>query len=302
VPTAIRDAHVGLADDRVLEYSVLGADDGPTVVFHHGSPGSAFTNAGLDAAALRAGIRVLAPSRAGYAGSTRDEGRSIASVVPDTLALLDSLGVERFVAAGWSGGGPHAIACAALATGRCAAALSLAGVAPYLPGEFEWLEGMGEENVEEFHLAIEAGPAYDASLDAGRELLLSLDASRIQSVREVFGSLISDADNDAVTTEDAAFVCDLAARAVRGGVGGWRDDDQAFLRPWGFDVAEVNVPVGVWYGDQDLMVPTRHGTWLVEHLGNPTARHLPADGHFSMVFGHFDEILATLRDLADGAW
>jgi pimeloyl-ACP methyl ester carboxylesterase len=216
--------------------------------------------------------------------------------------MLDAQGIGRFATVGWSGGGPHALACAALAPDRCVSALSLAGVAPYLPGEFDWLEGMGEDNVEEFTLAMQAGPRYDESLEAARELLLAVDPTTVTSARDLFGGLVSDVDNDAASKEDVRFVCDLAQRGIRSGVGGWRDDDQSFLHPWGFDVDSIDVPVGVWFGDHDLMVPPRHGEWLVEHLGRVTPMHVHDGGHLSIVFGHFDEILGEVRQLAGGSW
>ena len=92
-------------------------------------------------------------SRPGYGDSTPPRGRSVADAAADTAAILDALGVDDFLALGWSGGGPHALACAALLPGRCTAAVSLAGVAPRPAVGLDWLSVMGEENVEEFTAA-----------------------------------------------------------------------------------------------------------------------------------------------------
>ena len=81
----------------------------------------------------------------------------MADAAPDVAAILDHLGLDRFVMLGWSGGGPHALACAALLPDRCRAAASLAGVAPFDAEGLDFLAGMGPENVEEFGAA--AGPA-----------------------------------------------------------------------------------------------------------------------------------------------
>jgi pimeloyl-ACP methyl ester carboxylesterase len=291
-----------LADGRALEYAVAGAPDGPAVVFHHGSPGSSFAPPGLVDAATARGLRIVAPSRSGYGGSGRDEGRSVAAVAGDVAELLDVLGVARFATAGWSGGGPHALACAALLPGRCAAALSIAGVAPYLPGEFDWTEGMGEENVEEFRLGLEAGTAYDEMLAGFRQHLLSLQPDQVRSARDLFGELVSDADEAASTPQSVAQLRASIAHGLAPGVGGWRDDDQAFLRDWGFDVGAITVPTGIWFGDRDLMVPARHGEWLGANVRGASVLRRRDDGHISIVEGHHDAILEALLSLAGGAW
>jgi pimeloyl-ACP methyl ester carboxylesterase len=290
-----------LADGRVLEFVEAGAVGDPVVVFHHGSPGSSFAPAGLVDAARTRGLRVVAPSRSGYGGSSRDAGRRVAAVIGDTAELLDALGVDRFATAGWSGGGPHALACASGLPDRCAAALSIAGVAPYLPGEFDWTEGMGPENVEEFELALEAGPAYDEALEALRVHLLAIPKD-VRSARELFGGLVSDADEAAMSPEGVAFVLGTVTHGLATGIGGWRDDDQAFVHDWGFDVATITPPVAVWYGDHDLMVPARHGEWLGEHVRGATATRFPDDGHLSIVIGRYDAVLDGLLALAGGSW
>jgi pimeloyl-ACP methyl ester carboxylesterase len=293
---------VTLEDGRNLEYLVAGADDGPVVVFHHGTPGSALAPPGLIEAASERGLRVVAASRSGYARSSREEGRVVAAAARDTAGLLDALDVDRFATAGWSGGGPHALACAALLQGRCAAAISLAGVAPYLPDEFDWTEGMAQENVDEFQMAIEAGPAYDEMLDGYREYFLALKPEDLGSVRDLFGDLVSDADVNGSTPEHARFIFDNVLAGVREGVGGWRDDDQSFLRPWGFDVKEMRTPVSVWFGDEDLMVPSSHGEWLSANVAGARCERFTAEGHISLAINRFGELLDALLDLVGGKW
>jgi pimeloyl-ACP methyl ester carboxylesterase len=293
---------VRLPDGRSLEYVEFGAASGPLVVFHHGSPGSAFTSPSLRDGAAARGLRVVSASRAGYGGSTRDEGRPVAAVAADTTAILDDLGVDRFATIGWSGGGPHALACAALLPGRCVAALSVAGVAPYRPGEFDWTEGMGQENVEEFALALEAGPAYDEMLAGFREVLLALDPGDVRSARDLFGTLVSDVDEAAATPAFVALLLGNGAHGLREGVGGWRDDDQAFLHDWGVDLATMTTPVAVWFGDHDLMVPARHGDWLAAHVHGARERRFADEGHLSIVVQRSGEMLDELVAMAGGAW
>lgn len=105
--------HIDLGDGRLLELRVSGPSDGLPLVFHHGAPGAASPIRGLERAAHKRGLRLVAASRPGYGGSTRKPGRIISDVVADTSEVLDALGADRCLVAGWSGGGPHALACAA---------------------------------------------------------------------------------------------------------------------------------------------------------------------------------------------
>src|SRR5580704_1792599 len=150
-----------LPDGRSLEVGTLGEPSGRTVLFHHGTPGSANLVKMLAPLVEDGSFFVVTTSRAGYGKSSRLEGRDVASVMRDADAALDSVGRDEYVVVGWSGGGPHALACAALDAPRCLAAWSLAGVVP-TNLDFDWTEGMGPENVEEFALAHAGGPEYEA--------------------------------------------------------------------------------------------------------------------------------------------
>jgi pimeloyl-ACP methyl ester carboxylesterase len=295
-------ASVQLRDGRTFEYAQAGEPDCPVVVIHHGTPGSALVPPDLVTAASERGLRLVAYSRAGYASSSRHAGRDIASVAGDVADLLDALGVERFATIGWSGGGPHALACASRLPARCAAALSVAGVAPYLPGEFDWTEGMSQDNVDEFSQSLEGGAALDESLGVFRDFLLALRPDEVKSVRDVLGDLVSEADIQATTPRIATFLLANFVRGVSGGTDGWRDDDQAFVHPWGFDVDAIEVPVGIWFGDDDLMVPARHGEWLGSHVRGARTRRYPDDGHISLMMNRSGELLDDVLDLAGGKW
>jgi pimeloyl-ACP methyl ester carboxylesterase len=70
---------------------------------------------------------------------------------------------------------------------------------------------------------------------------------------------------------------EVLRRAAATGVAGWRDDDLSVTRAWGFEISAIRVPVAVWQGGQDLMVPFAHGEWLVTHIPGARARLLPRD-------------------------
>src|SRR5689334_15387896 len=136
---------ITLPDGRDLEVEVTGPDDGPVLLFHHGTPGASLQLRGMADEAHTRGHRLVTWSRAGYGASSRRPGRSVADEVDDARAVLDHVGVEECVVAGWSGGGPHALACGALLADRVRGVLCIAGVAPYAAEGLTFLEGMGQE-------------------------------------------------------------------------------------------------------------------------------------------------------------
>jgi pimeloyl-ACP methyl ester carboxylesterase len=83
-------------------------------------------------------------------------------------------------------------------------------------------------------------------------------------------------------------------QAVANGIWGWFDDDVAFTRPWRFDLAGIEVPVAIWQGGQDRMVPFAHGQWLAAHLPSAQARLLPEEGHLSIAVDKFGQMVGEL--------
>jgi pimeloyl-ACP methyl ester carboxylesterase len=280
---------------RTLEVATVGDSAGDTVVVHHGSPGDASGVSMLGALAAD-GFFLVSVSRPGYGESTRREGRRVADVVGDVDAVLDALGRATYQSVGWSGGGPHSLACAVMDPTRCVGAWSLAGVAP-IDVDFEWTEGMAPENVAEFALAREGGPAYEAHIAGIGEVFATATADNVIGL---FGELLTPVDRAALA--DEARRAQLAAscrRAFAHGIGGFLDDDRAFFAPWGFDVADAAVPVAIWYGDRDAMVPPTHGAWLAAHSAHATVMHRPDEGHVSLVVNHLNHLSAALRDGRD---
>jgi pimeloyl-ACP methyl ester carboxylesterase len=284
---------VPLPDGRALESIEEGDERGALLLFHHGSPGAAVPFEPFDRAAAERGIRLVTLSRAGFGDSSRDEGRSVASAAADSAALADHLGVERFMTMGWSGGGPHALACAALLPERVRAAATIAGVAPYDAQDLDWTAGMGESNQIEYPLAARDP---DELLRWMRPQVEALGAVEPNEIVSELRSVISEVDEAQLTGPFGELMAASFHRAFRAGPWGWFDDDLAFVRPWEFELPSIGVPVSVWQGRQDLMVPFAHGEWLVEHI--PTARsHLsPEHGHLSLAVGSMGEILDDLLD------
>jgi pimeloyl-ACP methyl ester carboxylesterase len=286
---------VRTADGRDIEYLTAGPEDGLPLVIHEGTPLGLSLNEGLASAAAERNLRAVLAARPGYEASTPRPGRTVADVVPDTAAVLDALGVGEYLSVGFSGGGPHTLACAALAQGRCLAAASVAGVAPYGAAGLDFLAGMGPENVEEFGLATRGADALTPFLDKQAQNLGVITGEQIVAA---LGGLISGADAAVLTGEFAAGLAKGFRGAVRNGIAGWRDDDLAFVADWGFPVEAAAGRVAIWQGDQDNMVPFAHGQWLAAHIPGARAHLEPGAGHLTMTVTAIGRILDDLLDLA----
>ena len=284
-----------LADGRDIEFLTTGPEDGRSLVVHEGTPVGLEVNSRLGAAAAERGLRIVQVARPGYVQSTARPGRRVADIATDVAAVLDDIGSDTFVSIGFSGGGPHSIACAALLPGRCLAAASVAGIAPYGVDGLDFLAGMGPENVEEFGLAIQGEAALTPFLEKEAAALRVITGEQIVGA---LAGLISGADAAVLT---GAFADSLAAglrSAVSNGIAGWRDDDLAFAADWGFWPDADAAPITIWQGDQDNMVPFAHGQWLAARIPGARAHLQPGAGHLTMTVTAIDRILDELLELA----
>jgi pimeloyl-ACP methyl ester carboxylesterase len=251
-------------DGRDLEVLRHGPADAFPLVFHCGTPNAPDEFGLLFDAVDARGWQLIAHARPGYAGSSRLEGRSVADVAGDVAAILDGFGLERFVTLGWSGGGPHALACAAL---------------PYDADGLDFLAGMGPENVEEFGAAARSEAELQAFLDRFAAGLRDVTADQIAAA---LGALVDEVDRRALTGDLADALARMSRRALSTGTAGWFDDDLAFVKPWGFDLRSIAVPVSIWQGAHDRMVPFAHGEWLAATVPGACVHLYDDEGHISL--------------------
>lgn len=287
----MREFDVAAPDGRTLRVHEGGADDGFPVFVHHGTPsaGNLFRLWHEDAAGR--GIRLLSHDRPGYGGSDRHEGRSVADVAADVRTIADDLGLDRIATWGGSGGGPHALACGALMPERVTRVATLAGVAPYGVPDLDFLAGMGKDNITEIGLALNDRDGLRRLLGEWAEETLATTPEHLYTTLE---SLLSDADRAVLTGEVAEYMHESSRLGLSRGIDGWFDDDLAFTRDWGFDVADLSVPVLIWQGNQDLMVPASHGEWLGRHIPGADARVLGPEGHLTLIVNRVGETHAWL--------
>ena len=291
-----RTVIIPAGNDRTLEVLDAGPEDGFPLVYHHGTPQAAIPFPTLERAAAEHGLRVISYSRPGYgASSPRSDGATTAQVgddAADTATVLDHLGVGNFLTIGWSGGGPRALACAALLPDRCLAAACCVGIAPAAEYDGDIRDGMAEENVAEYSAIFAGVEELEAFLDIRKGFF----AVTAEQVAEGLGALAPPVDRAALTGELAEYLASSVNAAGRQGIVGWRDDDLTHTRPWGFDLSEIRVPVSLWQGRLDTMVPFAHVEWLAANIAGARAHLVDGEGHISLM-QKVPAILEELRQL-----
>lgn len=287
-------------DGRTLAYATWGDPHGFPVLALHGTPGCRLNRWPNEDVYARAGIWYVTHDRAGYGQSDRRHDRSVADEVADVVSLADELGLDRFGVTGGSGGGPHSLACAALLPERVVRAICVVGVAPFgAPGleQGDWLEGMDDQNVKEVRNALAGEEVLTPSLETEQRKLEERVAVDPSTVLEDFE--LSESDRVELARPE---VQDLLRETISEqnvhGVGGWVDDDLAFLKPWGFDVASISVPVLVRYGLTDVLVPPAHGEWLAANVPGCLVEIETSAGHLGA--NPEQQIASDARWLSEG--
>lgn len=280
----MRQARVGT---RVLTFETFGPSDGSPVFLLHGTPGSRQgpRPRGLELDLM--GIRLIAYDRPGYGGSTRARGRTVSDAAEDVRAIADALGLDRFAVVGRSGGAPHALACAAGLPRRVTAAASLVGLAPRRAQDdgLDWFAGMGEANRRAFRAAwatVDNGrlPGLVDHLARHTETLIERHADFVRTehdadMPDVDRHMLADAGVRHLLGQNFRVAAANEENLVVGGgdaasplrvLAGWLDDVLAFAGDWSFKLDEIDVPVLVWHGGQDVLLPVTHSKWLAQRI------------------------------------
>ena len=279
---------------RALAYEEVGDPEGRPIFLLHGTPGSRLSGRHPDFSQVSgAGLRLVTYDRPGYGRSDRHPGRRVVDCVADVAAIADALEIERFAVSGGSGGGPHALAVAARLPHRVTRAACDCGGAPYDAAGLDWFGGMDPVNVREFGWALAGEETLERELRReAQEDLVRLDDDPAAPLRDMELSA-----SDRAVLEDPGY-CQVLGESIREafaqGVWGWVDDDLAFIKPWGFGVEEVRVPIEIRYGASDVLVPAAHGRWLAARIAHAVVTVDEHGGHLSTP----DERLNRLSALA----
>jgi pimeloyl-ACP methyl ester carboxylesterase len=270
-------------DGRRLVGLDCGTAGDVTVLFHMGTPNGIAPMPSFLASAFE-GLRAVFYARPGYGESTRQPGRKVVDAVSDSCAILDALQVDQFVTIGWSGGGPHALACSALLPERCLATAIMASAVPYV--EAVELRDFYEQD-EDNRLAL-AG-----DLDGFQQRCDQFAAEHAHDRPEdIAGWFACEADKAALIGDYAEWMALYVRSAFASGGAGVCDDWVAFLHAWGFDLEDAG-RVAIWHGDQDQNAPLAFSNWLADRIPGSTLRVLQNEGHMSIA-RRMDEIVDDL--------
>jgi pimeloyl-ACP methyl ester carboxylesterase len=286
-------ATVTLGDGRSLEYVELGDPSGRPVLFCHGTPATGGQAAVVADAARDHGVRLLAPSRPGYGDSTAS-APGLASFAADALELADLVGLDRFTTMGLSGGGPFALAVAAVAPERVTSVAVQGGTAAY----FEVMPPSDDDAAERRAMAMFlAGDHDEAVAELTRSAEAELGPLRGLSEDEFAAAMRAQAPPNESWLADrpvayAAFLADF--RRAIAGPSGYVRDNLSWGSGWDVDLGAVTAPVHLAYGDHDRMVSRQHGDWLLERLPGADLVLVPG-GHGDATFGQCEE---TFRRIA----
>lgn len=275
----VTETDLTLPDGRTLHTYDTGTGD-LAVVWHHGTPNIGTPPEPLFVASERLNIRWVSFDRPGYGGSTPLPGRDIASAAACSAAVADALGIERFAVMGHSGGGTHALACAALLPERVVGAASVSGLAPYGADGLDWFAGMYPGGVAGLNAALagrDAKERHEAAAGYDPEMFTTADHAALAGKWSWFDSVVGP--------------------AMENGPGGLIDDDLAYVAPWGFDPTSIATPTLIVHGREDRVVPMAHGEWLANRIPSAELWPRPGDGHISALAAG-EDALQWLRDRA----
>jgi pimeloyl-ACP methyl ester carboxylesterase len=281
------DRDVTAPDGRTIAVQEGGAPNGRPVLVHGGTPNSRLLEPRDVALAERQDVRLISYDRPGYGGSTRRPGRTVADCADDVRTIAAALGLERLAVWGISGGGPHALACAALLGDLVPAVAVLASPAPYGAPGLDFWEGMGELNVEDYKLMLEDPGAARAKTERDREELL---ATGPRELAEMLRTLLTPVDAAALDDELAEFLVRSIQDGLAPGADGWWDDGAADIVDWGFEIEAITTPVLLRHGREDRFVPFGHGEWLAGRIPGVTAILTDDDGHLTLTRRHLASV------------
>jgi pimeloyl-ACP methyl ester carboxylesterase len=283
----IRETQVTTPDGRALQVGESGDLDGRPILTHSGTPGSRLQFSHDVEKAERQGVRLISYDRPGYGSSDRLEGRTVAHCAEDVRAIAAALGIERLGVWGISGGGPHAIASAALLPDLVPAVAVLASPAPWGAQGLDYFDGMGELNVEDMRLQLEDPPAARAKQQEERVEMLE---GTPEQLLEVLASLLSAPDRAVLTGELVEYLVETTRVGIGANDEGWWDDNVSLTEPWGFELHSITTPVLLLHGRQDRFVPFGHGEWLVRHIPGVQAELTHDDGHLTLTENHLEMV------------
>ena len=277
---------ITLRDGRILAYAEYGDPVGRPLFFFHGGNDSRLEAAILHETAQQMGIRVIAPDRPGYGRSDFQPNRTFLNWPDDVAQLADTLSILQFAVAGHSGGGPHAAAVAYVLPERLTGVALISSAAP---------PGSSNKGMHPLFRLVNFFMGHSAKL---HRLITQRTADQVNNTPETFfaqWSRLSPADGRLFQTQpDVTELITAEMReALRQGIDAILQEHPLYKRPWGFDLAEISLPVHIWHGLADAQAAPAWSVYLAEQIPNAITHFIPAEGHFSILANHQADILAV---------
>ena len=279
------------SNGQTVAYFDYGQSD-DVVFLHHGTPSAGPIAPLVCRNADANGLRIIEVVRPGYGNSEAISDRTVNTSAQINLEVANALGIENFAITGISGGGPHALASAHLAGNRCIAQLIIAGMAPFDVPDFDFFAGMTERDREAWNLPLTSMEDFEVSVSKMATKCSSYDLDQIKAMLNV------DPDNS-LSEERISSIQAMWRYSFSQGSIGLRDDSLAFLKPWGFSLDEISIPVQLWVGTKDVNVPPAHTYFLSRMIPNSELRIVEDKNHFTIWESALDDGFKWLRGFFD---
>ena len=279
-----------LRDGRRLSYAEYGDPQGAPIFLFHGIPGSRFLRHPDDSLTRACNVRLIVPDRPGMGCSDFKPGRTVLDWPADVQDLADTLGIERFSVAGFSGGGPYAAACGFAIPHRLKNVGLISGVGPTDAPDV--LVGMLSSN----RMGYKVGRwmpwifwrfifnFYYRDICHHPEKLAKMTEEEPAADQAIF-----------IETGIQQILIKTFAEAFRQGTLGAARDGWLLARPWEFKLMDISVPVFLWQGEADVVVTPAMGKYMAARIPRCYARFLPGEGHL-MFITNWQEILSALTN------
>ena len=277
---------IKLRDGRNLGYAQYGEPAGDAVFYFHGSPSSRLEAAAWHKTAKRLNIRIIAVDRPGMGLSTFQNGRRILDFPTDVCELADSLNIENFSVLGMSGGGPYVSACAYMLPHRVTVAGILSGTGPYNLGTSKG----------KMVFSIRSTDWISHNIPWLMRLVFALVINRVRRKRDLFfWKSLPESDKDVLDIPSIEDIwIESITEAFRFGTRGPVKDSVLLTQPWGINPEKISIPITIWHGQLDCIVPINAARYFADRIPNCNAHFYPHEGHFSLWLNHMEEVLKTM--------
>ncbi|KKW64887.1 alpha/beta hydrolase [Mycolicibacterium elephantis] len=292
------EGSIAVGADRRIGFAEFGDPRGRPVFWLHGTPG-ARRQIPMEARvyAERSAIRLIGVDRPGIGSSTPHQYECVLAFADDLRVIADTLGIEKMLVIGLSGGGPYTLGAAAALPDRVVAAGVIGGVAPTVGPDAIGGGLMGNVGSRVAPLLQVAGVPIGVAASA----LIRVIRPVASPVADLYGRVSPEADRRLLARPEvkAMFLDDILSGSRKQMAAPFADI-VGFARDWGFRLGDITVPVRWWHGDADHIVPYAHGQHVVANLPDAELYPMPGESHLAGL-GRAEEILRTMTKVWDEA-